>query len=272
MNTIIETISLNYKCLKPHLSKGQKIAAFFDFDGTILKGDCTEGLIEKDSVQYVGLAEMAIKEGYSSHYSDYSVYFDDYQHNMKKYGHQYTYCLVPKIFSGADVRAIKKHAHQHITAVICRYYFSAIIAMFKTLKAMDVEIFVVSASADFFVKEAAKSLGIPENHITGIQTKISNGIVTDEIIPPINYASGKIEQIEQLIQQFNVIPIAGFGNSYATDGAFLKWLTHYPLPAGKTISVMINGGPKPEGQKNSFTTIDLCDIVGDRTIEPLHRC
>ena len=35
----------------------------WDFDGTILKGDCSEGLKEGDKTIYPGLAQFAIEHG-----------------------------------------------------------------------------------------------------------------------------------------------------------------------------------------------------------------
>lgn len=42
--------------------------AFWDFDGTILKGDCSEGLEENGKLIYKGLAQLAIESGYSKIY------------------------------------------------------------------------------------------------------------------------------------------------------------------------------------------------------------
>ena len=42
--------------------------AFWDFDGTIIKGDVSEGLVENGEERYKGLVQLAILAGWSSTY------------------------------------------------------------------------------------------------------------------------------------------------------------------------------------------------------------
>src|SRR5882757_8621010 len=44
-------------------------AAFWDFDGTILKGDCSEGLVIGGKGVYPGLAQVCIEKGLSELYA-----------------------------------------------------------------------------------------------------------------------------------------------------------------------------------------------------------
>ena len=61
-------------------------------------------------------------------------------------------------------------------------------------------------------------------------------------------------------------PVAGFGNSYRTDGNFLRCVCSQPLPGGvKPISVMINGGAEPKEYKGLFKLVDQQEICGERT-------
>src|ERR1041385_767707 len=45
-----------------------RFVALWDFDGTILKGDCSEGLKQDGRGAYAGLAQVAIERGLSSVY------------------------------------------------------------------------------------------------------------------------------------------------------------------------------------------------------------
>ncbi len=46
-----------------------RFMVFWDFDGTTLKGDCSEGLHENGHLVYAGLAQKAIEQGFSSLYT-----------------------------------------------------------------------------------------------------------------------------------------------------------------------------------------------------------
>src|ERR1035438_8251834 len=55
--------------------------AFWDFDGTTMKGDCSEGLREDGHAVYSGLAELAIEHGFSEIYppnGGFEKFWNDY--------------------------------------------------------------------------------------------------------------------------------------------------------------------------------------------------
>jgi phosphoserine phosphatase len=106
-----------------------------------------------------------------------------------------------------------------------------------------VESHILSASADLFVKGAAGSLGIPADHIHGIEVKSRNGRLTEEIIYPITWSTGKLERLKQIVAgteretRSKVYVLAGFGDSYQTDGPFLRFIATQSFPAGQPIAV-----------------------------------
>ena len=57
----------------------------------------------------------------------------------------------------------------------------------------------------------------------------------------------------------HVFILAGFGNSFGTDGPFLKYISEQKFQVGKPISVMINGGNSPIKYEGKFkeVTFDL---------------
>lgn len=82
--------------------------AVWDFDGTILKGDCTEGLTREGTLIYKGLAQLSIESGFSSIYSSVSGPADfasDYHHMEKTIGRWLAYPYVPQMLRGSDAAA-----------------------------------------------------------------------------------------------------------------------------------------------------------------------
>ena len=69
----------------------------------------------------------------------------------------------------------------------------------KILRALErggVESYVISASADLFVKGAAQSLGMPSSHLHGIQVRTRDGRLTEELIYPVTWNLGKLERLK----------------------------------------------------------------------------
>ena len=63
--------------------------AFWDFDGTILKGDCSEGLQADGKLVYPGLAQLAIEGGLSNLYSPdhgFTRFWTDYTNMEARIG------------------------------------------------------------------------------------------------------------------------------------------------------------------------------------------
>ncbi len=90
--------------------------------------------------------------------------------------------------------------------------------VFKPMKALidqlqdnDFEVWVVTASPEAMYQEfLANALNIPITHIVGVKSVISNGIITDRIIPPVPQDHGKKEAIESFVQDR---PLFVAGNS-----------------------------------------------------------
>ena len=59
--------------------------------------------------------------------------------------------------------------------------------------------------------------------------------------------------------------VAAFGNSYLTDGAFLRYVATQPfLPGGaKGTAVMINGGKTVPGLSEHFICVEQQAVVGE---------
>ena len=128
----------------------------------------------------------------------------------------------------------------------------------QALEKAGVENYVVSASPEIFVRNAAKTLGLPRGRMRAIRIAIDAGYMTTRIIYPVPYDAGKVENVRELVlARPHGVAVAGFGNSYSTDGEFLKYIVTQSLPGGaKGFALMINGGPERDGYKGLFRLVE----------------
>ncbi len=243
----------------------------WDFDGTILKGDCTEGLEENGTMVYDGAARLAVDAGFAGKYTGpdgFRRFWDDYQTLDKKEGHVISYSFLVTAFAGARVSEIQALSEKHFENVIKNYYFDDSIQIIRALQKNGVKIQIVSASPEFIVAGSSRSVEVPLSYISGNVSVEKDGLVSDKIAPPINYADGKTKRIELILKKMReqnpgarIFILGGFGNSYHTDGAFLEWISKQTLPAGKTVSVMINGGRDAGQFKGLFMEVTQEETV-----------
>src|ERR1700744_2960413 len=78
--------------------------AFWDFDGTTMKGDCSEGLQENGKLIFPGLAQVAIEHGLSQVYPSaggFQKFWNDYTNMDVHVGHWLAYPFIPQMLRGA---------------------------------------------------------------------------------------------------------------------------------------------------------------------------
>lgn len=267
-NEIVASILNTKRQLEERFEQSKKTLylAFWDFDGTILKGDCSEGLIENDKQIFLGLVELGIRNGFCSEFrGDEGVlaFWKKYR-DMEEVDKREAYLFLPRIFHGTKESQIRELAKKHFQTTLQRYYFPDSIYIFEKLREANIESHIVSASANFFVKGIEDTLPINPDRIYGIETEIENGVVTKKEIHPVTYAEGKREKIKQVVQSIlsekqaeQVVLLAGFGNSFHTDGPFLKYIVEQNLEVGKPIAVMINGGEAPIEYRGLFKEVSF---------------
>lgn len=240
-------------CLQFRNEKMKEIA-IWDFDGTIIKGDCSEGLDDSEKLSYKGLITESILAGLSNQYKGedgVKKFFEEYNSLLKTGDKKAAYTYVTKIFVGTEQKKLEQFSENYFNEVMHSFYFSDSIKNMKELKEKGVENFVISASLEAFVVGASKTLGIPVDHIVGIKVKIDNGLMTDEVIEPVPFAEGKVAIMKEIEKKYKAKALYGFGNSYSTDGPFL-----YEISNQGGQSTMINGGkPCPTDQKNFVCTV-----------------
>ncbi|MBX7057474.1 MAG: haloacid dehalogenase-like hydrolase [Leptospirales bacterium] len=244
--------------VQPCASPGCIFVAVWDFDGTILDGDLTEGLTRNGQTLYAGLQEELIGRGLSPRYAGpgaFERYRRDYLALENRAGYATAYGFTAQTFAGARVQDIASAGDQ-VRHRFPPHFFASSIAILRALESRGVHNYIISASPDFFVKRMATALALPPERVLGIALESRGDRYTDRIVPPIHWGPGKVQRIQMIVEQERaaagakeIFVLAAFGNSPHTDGPMLSWVRNQTLPARHAISVMINGdlGPRIPG-------------------------
>lgn len=268
IDQILETREAILKKLPTDQHRDTRFITFWDFDGTIQKGDCTEGLIIDGKVIFEGLAQKAVEAGLVKEYPPGS--YEDFKRKaelLDRNDHIAGLLIYPRVLEGKTEREIISFSESYFNSTLKNYFFATSIAIIEALKKEKIDIYVLSASADVYVKGSAGQLGIPNYQIRGITMKTRKGKITLNPQEPVTHGAGKTEIIKQIttrLERLTTRPafiLAGFGNSYGTDGDFLAYIVGQKLPAGKAVSVMINGGPAPEKYQGLFLPVKQVKII-----------
>lgn len=241
--------------------------AFWDFDGTIIKGDVSEGL-EEDGVQkFKGLIEETILAGLSTTYKGpegWIRYRDRDYPRMKEIGRWLAWPYNGQIYKGVSAVKLDDFCHRKYDEVYRHWYFVSSIKIMQALEKAGIENYVVSASPEIFVRNSDRTLGLPRERLRAIRIAIDAGYMTTKIIYPVPYDHGKVENVRELVlARPHGVAVAGFGNSYSTDGEFLKYIVTQSLPGGaKGFALMINGGAEREGYKGLFRLVNQDETLG----------
>ena len=242
--------------------------AFWDFDGTIIKGDVSEGFEENGVQKFKGLMEETIRAGLSTVYKGedgWKKYRDVDYPRMNAIGRWLAWPYNGQIYEGVEAAKIDAFVTKKFAEVYKGWFFSSSIRMMKALEAAGVENYVVSASPEIFVRNAAEALDLPRSRMCAIKIGIDGGRMTTRLVYPIPFGEGKVENVRQLVlARPNGVAIAGFGNSYSTDGYFLRYIVTQHLPGGaKGFALMINGGKPKPGFEGIFKLVDQSETLAE---------
>ena len=246
--------------------------AFWDFDGTIIKGDISEGIDSSTGREvklYKGLIERTIEAGLNTVYpadGGWERYWERDYKMMKSIGRWLAWPYNAQMYYGQSAVALDAFCEAECEKVYRRWYFASSMKIWRALAKAGVENYVISASPEIFVRNTAKSLGIPSCRCRGIRVEIVGDFLTTKIVYPVPNGEGKVENLREFVlARPNGVAVAAFGNSYSTDGAFLRYVATQPsLPGGaKGTAVMINGGKTVPGYTEHFITVDQSETEGD---------
>ena len=268
---IVERVLANVAKVKAACPQAVPMA-FWDFDGTIIRGDISEGIEivgDRRVKLYKGLIERTIEVGLNSVYpakGGWEQYWERDYPRLNAIGRWLSWPFNAQMYQGQSAAALDAFCEAECERLYRKWYFASSMKMWRALEKAGVENYVVSASPEIFVRAAAKSLGVPSCRIRGVRVAIDGDRITSRTVHPLPMGEGKVENMRELLLACpNGVAIAAFGNSYSTDGAFLRYVATQPsLPGGaKGTAVMINGGKIVSGYTEHFITVDQDEIVGD---------
>ena len=240
--------------------------AFWDFDGTIIKGDISEGLREDGVERHQGMTRAGIMAGFSPFYKgeEGCRLFDRDYARLNEIGRFIAWPFIGQVFAGVKVSDFNRFCAQRVRDIYSKWYFASSVKILRRLEAAGVENHIISGSPDIYVKNAAESVGLTPDRMHGNRLAIDGGILSTRIEYPVTTGEGKVEVLRHLVNaRKNAVAVAGFGDSYRTDGAFLRYIVRQTLPGGaKGFALMINGSGSKDGYEGLFTCVRQSEIVG----------
>ncbi len=250
---------------------------FWDFDGTILKGDMSEGLRADGRTVFPGLLQLGIEAGYAPDFRGpgaFERFWSEYERLEREEGRYVAYTFLPKLFRGAPVDALRSLARERFDREYRFYFFQHAVALVRALQRENVHQSLISASPDFFVTAAGESLSFDPRFVSGIEVAVVDGLVTDTIVEPVNFAEGKTRRVKLYIERLSeinpgrdVVPLAGFGDSYPTDGDFLAYLAGTRVPGGRALAYINQSAPAPASYAGLFRRVNFESITRDGNLE-----
>jgi phosphoserine phosphatase len=216
--------------------KGRAVAAF-DADGTLWDTDLGEMLfgyqIDKKLVPLPADA------------------WGHYEHLKVAESHPVAYLWLAQINKGVPLKQVRQWAEEAVAKHDPLPIFDAQLQIFKKLRELDVEIYIVTASITWAVEPGARRLGLREDQVIGIETQVVDGIVTDKQKGVITYREGKAEAI--LARTGGLAPYFSAGN---TEGD--KWL----LEGSSELRLVMSASP--DGTENGITETRMLKLAAER--------
>ncbi|MBE7411065.1 MAG: HAD-IB family phosphatase [Leptospiraceae bacterium] len=215
------------------IREGKEVVAF-DFDNTLIKNDFGEAVMEYilysgmpkfkgDFSKYFLPNEIEAKEIWKSKFHSPKILRDftisEYEKIIEVQGLEKGYRWTSFIFSGYSPQELRNLAREvwNKDKTISPYKeMKDLIVYFKKLQK---DIFIVTASPTVVIQEIAGEFGIEEENVIGMNSKILNGIFTDEIIEPYTYGKGKVKALQKFLKD---TPALAFGDS-ENDFELLKY-------------------------------------------------
>ncbi len=195
--------------------------AVFDCDGTLWSGDSghgfmiwsiEQGLISRSTCDLIDNRHRAYQAGKVS---------------------EATICgEMVQIYAGLREEELRTAAVRYVQEFVPTRYFTEMVALVDQLRHNGVELWAVSSTNKWVVVEGVRALGIPEERVLAAEVRVSDGLLTEEIVDvPTDEAKAVSLRRVGLAQ-----PDAVFGNSIH-DLAMLEVARH-PFPVNPSPALL----------------------------------
>lgn len=135
------------------------------------------------------------------------------------------YLWLAQIYKGQTLEQVRKWADSALKSLQPFPVFDDQKKLIALLKNHQVTIKIITASISWAVEPGARYLGLQNSDVIGIETRIHNGILTDEKAGVITYRAGKVEGYKA---KYPVQPFLAVGNSEG-DLELLEYSSHLRL-------------------------------------------
>lgn len=170
--------------------------AAFDADGTLWDFDLGETFFHYQ----IKHSRLSLPKSPLQYYLD-----------LKAKNPQQAYLWLAQINQGKTLEEVRGWAENCVAEYGNLPIFPDIKELITYLTNKNVKVFVVTASIKWAVEPGAKRLGIPYDQVLGVQTKVVDGVISDEQEGEITYKKGKPSALLGITQ--GVQPILCAGNT-----------------------------------------------------------
>jgi phosphoserine phosphatase len=174
-----------------------KLAAF-DCDGTLWSGDAGEGFFSWEMQR--GMVSDEIIRWAKGRYAEYlagKVTEDEMVSEMTTMN------------AGLDEKEVRRASRQYFEENMASNIFPEMQELVRRLHDRGCEIWAVSSTSEWVIREAMKDFGIPAERILACEVEIENGRITDRLVR-VPSGEGKAVAIREVVRRQ---PDVAFGNS-----------------------------------------------------------
>lgn len=194
-------------------SQQTPLIAAFDADGTLWDIDLGENFFQYQ----IDNKQVPLPQDPWNHYLE-----------MKKINNdpRNAYAWLAQINSGMKISEVRGWAQKAFDEISPKPIFSEQKKLIELLLKHSVQVYIVTASIKWAVEPGARALGLTDDNVIGVQTKIVEDFITEEPIYPITYRQGKVDAL--LERTNNIKPFLCAGNTIG-DYELLQTSTHVRL-------------------------------------------
>lgn len=162
--------------------RGTSLIAAFDADGTLWDTDLGENFFQYQ----IDNQQISLPPDPWNHY-----------YEMKKINEnpRNAYAWLAQINCGVKLTELQKWAQMAFDQIAPSPIFSEQKKLIDLLLKHQVQVYIVTASIKWAIEPAARRLGLSPEHVIGVETRVVDGIITEEVIHPITYRQGKVEAL-----------------------------------------------------------------------------
>lgn len=175
--------------------------ATFDADGVLWHGDSGNSFLlwQMENHRLTPESERAAREGW-----------DAYSHG--RLGELEVAVLCATACAGLKEDELFADAETFFNREFRRSIISTVRGWACRLQQAGVDVWIVSGSHRWLIRAGARALGIRDDHILPVATKVVDGVVTAHVLHPVTYGEGKADAIRA---RFDRAPDIAAGNTFA---------------------------------------------------------